>query len=401
VSGAPAARPGASRAARGSAKAARFRESVIREMTRVARKHGAINLAQGFPDFAAPAELKEAACRWIHADLNQYATTWGSDRMRAAIGRWMLARRGVAIDADAQVTVCCGGTEGMIAAMMGVLDPGEEVLVPEPFYENYGPDGILSGATPRCVPLAAGWRLDVERLRAACTPRTAAVVLNTPHNPTGRVFSDEEVRELCAFVRERDLLLFTDEIYEEILYAGAHRTPLLEEGMAERTIVVSGASKTFGVTGWRIGWVVSPPALTSGIRKVHDFLTVGAPAPLQEAVAEAMDWPEAYFSELRVGYRARRDRLLAGLRAAGFDCETPDGAYYVMVDVGRFQRPGEDDVAFAMRLVRDAGVATVPGSSFWARPADGARWLRFCYAKKDETLDEAARRLREWSQRAG
>jgi len=374
---------------------------VIREMTRVARKFDAINLAQGFPDFPAPAELKEAACRWIHADLNQYATTWGSDRMRAAIGRWMKERRGVEIDADAQVTVCCGGTEGMIAAMMGVLDPGEEVLVPEPYYENYGPDGILSGAVPRFVPLGEGWRLDVERLREACTSRTAAVVLNTPHNPTGRVFSDEEVSELCAFVRERDLLLFTDEIYEEILFSGPHRTPLLEEGMAERTIVVSGASKTFSVTGWRIGWVVSPPALTLGIRKVHDFLTVGAPAPLQEAVAEAMDWPDAYYEELRAGYRARRERLLTGLRSAGFDCETPDGAYYVMVDVSRFQRAGEDDVGFAMRLVQDAGVATVPGSSFWSRPQDGARWLRFCYAKKDETLDEAVRRLREWSQRGG
>lgn len=395
-------RPAAgARAARGSAKAARFTESVIREMTRVARSHGAINLAQGFPDFPAPEELKEAACRWIRADLNQYATTWGSDRMRAAVGRWMERRRGVAIDPDAQVTVCCGGTEGMIAAMLGVLDPGEEVLIPEPYYENYGPDGILSGAVPAFVPLAPGWRLDVDALRAALTPRTAAVVLNTPHNPTGRVFSAEETRALCGLVRERDLLLFTDEIYEEILFSGPHRTPLLEEGMAERTIVVSGASKTFGVTGWRIGWVVSPPALTPGIRKVHDFLTVGAPAPLQEAVAEALDWPDAYHEDLRAGYRERREAMVAGLHAAGFPCETPEGAYYVMVDVSRFQRKGEDDVAFALRLVREAGVATVPGSSFWSRPADGARWLRFCYAKKLETLAEASRRLREWSRRAG
>lgn len=397
----PAAAERGLRAARGSQKAARFTESVIREMTRVARAHGAINLAQGFPDFPAPAELKEAACRWIRGDLNQYATTWGSDRMRAAVGRWMRERRGVEIDPDAQVTVCCGGTEGMIAAMMGVLDPGEEVLVPAPYYENYGPDGILSGAVPRSVPLAPGWRLDVDALRAACTPRTAAVVLNTPHNPTGRVFSAAEVGALCALARERDLLLFTDEIYEEILYCGPHRTPLLEEGMAERTIVVSGASKTFSVTGWRIGWVVSPPALTSGIRKVHDFLTVGAPAPLQEAVAEAMAWPDAYYETLRTDYRARRDRLCAALRESGFACDVPDGAYYVMADASALQRPGEDDVAFAMRLVRDAGVATVPGSSFWSDPRDGARWVRFCYAKRDETLAAAAERLRDWARRAG
>lgn len=386
-----------SRAARGSQRAARFSESVIREMTRVARRHAAINLAQGFPDFAAPDALKEAACRWIRADLNQYATTWGSDRMRAAIGQWMERRRGVKVDPDTQITVACGATEATIAAMMGVLDPGEEVLIPEPYYENYGPDGILSGAVPRFVPLGPGWRLDVDALRAAAGPRTAAVVLNTPHNPTGRVFSQEEVKELCAFVRERDLILFTDEIYEEILFDGPHRTPLLEEGMAERTIVISGASKTFSVTGWRIGWVVSPPALTPGIRKVHDFLTVGAPAPLQEAVAEALAWDDSYFAALREGYRERRSLMVDGLRSAGFPCDVPEGAYYAMVDVSRFQLPGEDDVAFAMRLVREAGVATVPGSSFYARPADGRHLVRFCYAKKHETLNAAIERLCAWS----
>jgi aminotransferase len=389
------------RAARGSARSARFTESVIREMTRVARRHGAINLAQGFPDFAAPAELKETACRWIRADLNQYATTWGSDRMRAAIGDWMRRRRGVAIDPDAQVTVTCGATEGMIAAMMGVLDPGEEVLVPEPYYENYGPDGVLSGAVPKFVRLGPGWRLDGDAMRRACGPRTVAVVLNTPHNPTGRVFDPEEVRALCALARERDLLLFTDEIYEEILFGAPHRTPLLEEGMAERTIVVSGASKTFSVTGWRVGWVISPPALTSGIRKVHDFLTVGAPAPLQEAVAEAMSWPDAFFDGLRAEYRERRAVMVSGLRAAGFACEEPEGSYYLMVDVRRFQRAGEYDTAFALRLVREAGVATVPGSSFYERAEDGAHLVRFCYAKRLETLREACARLAAWARKAG
>ena len=384
---------------RESARAKRFTESVIREMTRVAQAHDAINLAQGFPDFPAPMELKEAAARWIHADLNQYATTWGSDRMRAAIGSWMQNRRGVTIDPDAQVTVCCGATEGMVAAMMGLLDPGDQVLVPEPFYENYGPDGILCDAEPIYVPMGDGFRLDIDALKKASTPRTRAVVLNTPHNPTGRVFSPQEIRELCAFVRERDLLLFTDEIYEEILYSGAHRTPLLEEGMAERTVLISGASKTFSVTGWRVGWVVSPPELTGGIRKVHDFLTVGAPAPLQEAVAEAMHWEDAYYDELRVEYGKRRTAMVDALRGAGFVCEVPEGAYYIMVDVSDKQRNDENDVDFSMRLVREAGVATVPGSSFYDDPADGRRFVRFCYAKKLETLEEAGRRLRAWAGR--
>lgn len=384
---------------RESARAKRFTESVIREMTRVAQAHDAINLAQGFPDFPAPMELKEAAARWIHADLNQYATTWGSDRMRAAIGSWMQNRRGVTIDPDAQVTVCCGATEGMVAAMMGLLDPGDQVLVPEPFYENYGPDGILCDAEPIYVPMGDGFRLDIDALKKASTPRTRAVVLNTPHNPTGRVFSPQEIRELCAFVRERDLLLFTDEIYEEILYTGAHRTPLLEEGMAERTILISGASKTFSVTGWRVGWVVSPPELTGGIRKVHDFLTVGAPAPLQEAVAEAMHWEDAYYDELRVEYGKRRTAMVDALRGAGFVCEVPEGAYYIMVDVSDKQRNDENDVDFSMRLVREAGVATVPGSSFYDDPADGRHFVRFCYAKKLETLEEAGRRLRAWAGR--
>ncbi|TAH34502.1 MAG: aminotransferase class I/II-fold pyridoxal phosphate-dependent enzyme [Planctomycetota bacterium] len=385
---------------RASAKAGCFTESVIREMTRVANQHGAINLAQGFPDFPAPAALKEAAVRAIRADVNQYAVTWGSRALRHAIARFLQRRRGVAVDPDTQVTVCCGATEGMIAAMMGVLDPGDEVLIPEPFYENYGPDGVLSGAQPRCVPLGPGFALDPEGLVRALTPRTRAVVLNTPHNPTGRVFTQDEIGALCRFVQEHDLLLFTDEIYEEILYTGPHRTLLLWPGMAERTLVVSGASKTFSVTGWRVGWVIGPPALTAGVRKVHDFLTVGAPAPLQEAVAEALDWDDAYYDGMRAEYRERRDFTVQALRQAGFACDTPQGSYYVMTDCSRFLRPGESDTDFALRLVRDAGVATVPGSSFYAKPPGGARLVRFCYAKKMETLRAAAARLEQWSARA-
>lgn len=382
---------------RASKKASRFVESVIREMTRVANEHGAINLAQGFPDFPCPEELKEAAVRAIRADVNQYAVTWGAPSLRRAIGEFMRLRRGVSIDPDAQVTVVCGATEGMIAAMMGVLDPGDEVVIPEPFYENYGPDCVLSGAVPRYVKLGPGFRLDVDAIAAALGPKTRAVVLNTPHNPTGRVFSDQEIGALCKLCVERDLLLLTDEIYEEILYTGPHRSPLLWDGMAERTLVVSGASKTYSVTGWRVGWIVSPPELTGGVRKVHDFLTVGAPAPLQEAVAEALGWGDDYYRSALEEYRERRDVLVSALQENGFECETPEGSYYVMTDFGRHARPGEDDKAFAMRLVRDAKVATVPGSSFYSRAEDGASQVRFCYAKKLATLEQAAGHLAEWA----
>lgn len=380
-----------------SRKAEQFAESVIREMTRVAQAHGALNLAQGFPDFPAPEALKEAAVQAIRADVNQYAVTWGAARLRAAIGSFMANRRGVEIDPDEQVTVVCGGTEGMIAAMMGILDPGDEVLIPEPFYENYGPDGILSGAVPVFVPLGEGFRLDVEALRAALTPATRAVVLNTPHNPTGRVFDQAEMDALCAFVLEHDLLLFTDEIYEEILYTGPHQCPMLRPEMRDRTVIVSGASKTYSITGWRIGWVISPPALTSGVRKVHDFLTVGAAAPLQEAVADALLWEDAYYDSMRVEYQARRDQMVGDLRASGFACEVPDGAYYVMADCRGLQKPGENDVQFAMRLIHEAGVATVPGSSFYQDPKHGAHLTRFCYAKKMETLQAAGKQLRAWA----
>jgi aminotransferase len=380
-----------------SHKASLFTESVIREMTRIAMQYDAINLAQGFPDFATPMALKTAASEAIHADLNQYAVTWGAPRLRQAIADFMLNRRGVTIDADRQVTVVCGGTEGMIAAMMGVLNPGDEVLIPEPFYENYGPDGILSGAVPVFVPMGPGFRLDVDALANAITAQTRAVVINTPHNPTGRVFDQEEMDALCALVLEYDLLLYTDEIYEEILYTGPHQCPLLRPGMAERTIVVSGASKTFSVTGWRIGWVIAPPKLTEGIRKVHDFLTVGAAAPLQDAIATALSWPDEYYDQMRVDYLARRELLVHDLQEIGFGCETPEGAYYVMADCRKFLQTGENDTDFAMRLIRDAGVATVPGSSFYSQAEDGHHLVRFCYAKKISTLEEAGRRMKRWA----
>ncbi len=383
---------------RSSQKAERFTESVIREMTRIANEHDAINLAQGFPDFAAPEPLKEAAVQAIRNDINQYAVTWGAPRLRQAIGQFMQDRRGVTIDPDSQVTVVCGGTEGMVAAMMGILDPGDEVLIPEPFYENYGPDGILTGANPVFVPMGPDFALDVAALRNAITPKTRAVVINTPHNPTGRVFQAEEMQQLYDLVLEHDLLLFTDEIYEEILFTGPHQSPLLAPEMAERTIVVSGASKTYSVTGWRIGWVITPPTLTSGVRKVHDFLTVGAAAPLQEAIADALLWGDEYYEQMRTEYLERRTIMVDALQSAGFGCQTPEGAYYIMADVRHLQREGENDTEFAMRLITDAGVATVPGSSFYQDPSDGKHLIRFCYAKRIETLQEAGRRLRAWSQ---
>jgi aminotransferase len=382
-----------------SEKAERFTESVIREMTRQAMLHDAINLAQGFPDFEAPEEIKEAARRAISDDVNQYAITWGAKSLRDAIARQMQAAQGLTVDPETEITVCCGSTEAMIASLLAVADPGDEIVVFEPFYENYGPDAILSGARPRFVRLHPpgeaedDWSFDERELRAAFGPRTRAIVLNTPNNPTGKVFGRAElelIRDLCL---EHDVLAVTDEIYEHILYDGREHVSIARiDGMRDRTITINGMSKSYSVTGWRVGWAVAPPALSVAIRKVHDFLTVGAPAPLQEAGAAALALPREYYLRLAAGYRARRDRILPALREAGFKPFVPRGAYYVMADVSAFGYP--DDVAFARHLVRDLRVAVVPGSSFYSDPADGARQVRFAFCKRDATLDEAASRLR-------
>ena len=378
-----------------------FTESVIREMSRVAAREGAVNLAQGFPDFAAPAAMKEAAKRAIDADVNQYAVTWGAPDLRAAIATRTSAYNRVPTDADEHVTVCCGATEAMISTMLAVLDPGDEVVVFEPFYENYGPDCTLADAVPRFVRLSGpDWTFDEAELRAAFGPRTRAVIVNTPHNPTGKVFTRDELEVIAGLCREHDVLAITDEIYEYILYDGAEHVSLASlDGMAERTVTISGLSKTWSATGWRIGWCIAPAHLTGAIRKVHDFLTVGAPAPLQAAAAEALAFGPAYFDELRAAYRARRDAMLAALEPCGFRVVPPRGAYYVMAGIEDLARPGEDDTAFALRLAADGGVATVPGSSFFAPPADGwgdgHRIVRFCFAKRIETLETAAAVLRE------
>jgi aminotransferase len=376
-----------------SRKAEGFSESVIREMSRLAVAAGAVNLGQGFPDFACPPELKEAATDALNADINQYAITWGAKPLRDTIAakteRFYPTWK---VDPETQLTVTCGATEGMIAAMLAILDPGDELVIFEPFYENYGPDAILTGATPRYVTLhEPDWSIDPDELRAAITPRTRGIVVNSPHNPTGKVFRRDELELIAQLCRDHDLVAFTDDIYEHIVYAGEHLPLALLPGMAERTVAVNSMSKTYSVTGWRVGWVIASAELTAGIRKTHDFLTVGAAAPLQHASAVALGFPDAYYERLAADYRLRRDTLLPALESAGFRVYPPDGAYYVMTDVSALT--SDDDVTFARRLIRDPGVATVPGSSFYSRPELGRTKLRFAFPKRAETLAAAAERL--------
>ncbi len=377
-----------------SIKAAQFTESVIREMSRVCSEHGGVNLAQGFPDFAAPLEMKRAAIRAIEADINQYAVTWGAPRLREAIAKRSSDYNRLDVDAQRNVTVCCGATEAMISAMLAVLNPGDEVIIFEPFYENYGPDCVLSGAVPRYVSLRApDWSFDKQELEAAFGPRTRAIIVNTPHNPTGKVFDRGELQQIAELCRQHDCLAITDEIYEYILYDDSEHISIGSlEGMADRTITISGLSKTWSATGWRIGWCIASEEITGAIRKVHDFLTVGAAAPLQEAAADALAFDSGYFDQLRVDYTRRRDLLLSALTDCGFNAFTPRGAYYIMTDIRPLTEA--DDKSFAMDLVRDGGVATVPGSSFYANPADGSAIIRFCFSKEFATLERAARILR-------
>lgn len=371
-----------------------FTESVIREMTRIAHGYDAINLAQGFPDFPAPRLLKDAACRAIRDDLNQYAITWGTPALRRALARKYSDRYGLELDRDREITVTCGATEAMAAVMLAIVDPGDEVIVVEPFYENYGPDAILCDAVPVFLPLSLpGFRLDPDRLRGAITARTRAIVINTPNNPSGRVFDQAEMEAVAELCIHHDLLAITDEIYEHIVFEGRHIPLAAMPGMRERTIVISGLSKTFSITGWRIGTVVAPPDLTAAIRKVHDFLTVGAPAPLQEACAEGLEHlgPD-YYTGMARDYLERRDILHAGLREAGFACDPPQGAYYIMADFSPLSHL--DDVAFCTFMARECGVAPVPGSSFYSRPEAGRKLVRFAFCKQAATLRDAVARLR-------
>lgn len=382
-----------------SQKSLRFTESVIREMTRLANAHGAVNLSQGFPDFPAPEELKQAAARAVLADVNQYAITWGAKRLRDALVAKHARFSGLAFDPEREVTVCCGATECMASAMMALVDPGDEVIVFEPYYENYGPDAILSGARPRFVRLREpDWSFDPAELTAAFGERTRAIVVNTPNNPTGKVFSRAELEAIAALCRQWNAIAITDEIYEHIVYEGEHVSLAALDGMRERTVTISGLSKTWSVTGWRIGWCLAPPPLTNAIRKVHDFLTVGAPAPLQEAAAVALAMPDEYYARLVEGYREKRAFLVPALAAAGFGVFEPHGAYYCMTDVSGFGF--DDDLTFARFLVTDVGVAGVPGSSFYSDPASGRQRLRFHFARKRETLAAAVERLQSLKARA-
>jgi aminotransferase len=373
--------------------AGRFTESVIREMNRLAVEAGAVSLAQGFPDFACPVELKDAASQAIYDDVNQYAITWGAKALRAAIAAKVEHfHPGWQIDPETQITVTCGATEAMIATMLGLLNPGDEVVIFEPFYENYGPDAILAGAVPRYVTLhEPDWSIDPDELRAVFTSRTRAVIVNSPHNPTGKVFSRSELELIAGLCVEHDALAITDDIYQHIVYTGEHIPLATLRGMAERTIAIDSMSKTYSVTGWRVGWTIASPQLTVGIRRVHDFLTVGAAAPLQQAAIVAMGFPDSYYQQLAVDYQVRRDLIVPALEAAGFRVWIPDGAYYAMTDIRGIT--DLDDVAFARQLIADPGVAAVPGSSFFSRPELGRTTLRFAFPKRRETLEAAAARL--------
>ena len=389
--------PGTELAIRQSLKAQSFTESVIREMTRLnLALHGAaqaVNFAQGFPDFDPDPRILDAATRALHGGFNQYATTWGAPQLRNAVARKLSAAWGRAVDAEAEVTVSCGATEAMIAAMLAAVDPGDEVIVFEPFYENYGPDCVISGAVPRFVALRPpDWSFDPDQLRAAFNAKTRAIVINTPHNPTGKVYSRAELELIAQLCVEHGAIAITDEIYEHLVYRGRHVSIATLPGMAERTITISGASKTYSVTGWRVGWLIAPPALTAGIRKVHDFLTVGAAHPLQVAVAEALEFPPSFYIELLGDYQERRDAFVAGLQECGFEAAAPDGAYYVMAGITSFG--AEDDVAFARRLIEEVAVATVPASSFYARPELGRRHVRFSFPKRQETIERGLEALR-------
>ncbi len=368
-----------------------FTESVIREMTRVAAEHGALNLAQGFPDFEAPDLLKDAACAAIRADINQYAVTWGTPRLRRALAAKYQRFYGMDVDEAREITVTCGATEAMAAALLAIVDPGEEVIVFEPFYENYGPDAILCDGKPVWVPLTPDEPLDLDRLAAAFGPNTRAIVINTPNNPTGRVFTRAELEAIAELCIRHDVIAVTDEIYEHILYDGVHIPLATINGMRDRTITISGASKTFSVTGWRIGTIIAPPDITGAIRKVHDFLTVGAPAPLQEAIATALEqFGDEYYETLAAQYRARRDVLYQGLVDAGFRCAPPAGAYYILADFSDLS--DKDDHSYA-RWLAARGVACVPGSSFFHDGTLGRNYVRFAFCKKLDTLKEAGRRL--------
>lgn len=383
-----------------SHKAAKFTESVIRDMTRLAIKHDAINLAQGFPNFAVPQKIKEAACRAIRADINQYAITWGASSFRQAIAKKYKAFYNWKIDPEREITVACGSTECMIASMLALVNPGEQVLVFEPFYENYGPDAILVGASTRYVSLNPehNWAFDFEDLEQSIKDSQKeggirALILNTPNNPSGKVFSEKELLKIAELAQTYDFYVITDEIYEHLIYEGTHHPIACLPGMHNRTVTISGLSKTFSVTGWRVGYIIACSEVTNAIRKVHDFLTVGAPAPLQEAGADAMKMGENYYQKLLSDYRERRNYLIQTLQSVGFKTWTPSGAYYIMADISSLTNLS--DVQFVDQLIKEYGVAAVPGSSFYHQAKSGKHFIRFAFCKTMDILHQAGERLQK------
>jgi len=382
--------------ARTSIRTQHFPESIIREMTRIAHDVGAVNLSQGFPDFPVLQTIKEAAKRAIQEDWNQYSMSWGLKPLREAIATHYRQRYEMDVCPDGEVVVCCGGTESMIAAMLGVVNPSDEVIVFEPYYETYIPNCLITQSTPRFVSLRlntdGNWAFDPDELRQAFTQHTKAIILNTPHNPTGKVFTREELQTIADLCIEHDVIAITDEIYEFITYDGAQHIPLATlPGMAERTITVSSMSKTFNVTGWRLGYAVAPADLMVGIRKAHDFMSACAATPLQVAGIAMMNLGDDYYQQLREEFAQRRAFALEMLRAAGFRPVAPQGAYYIMADFSALS--DEDDITFGMRLMKEIGVAGVPGSPFFNRPESGRNFLRFAFCKKLETLAQARERL--------
>jgi len=378
-----------------SKKAAQFTESVIREMTRLATKHGAVNLAQGFPDFPCPQELKDAAAKAIEEDYNQYSVTWGAPMLREAISKKAKEYNNIVADPEKNIVVTCGTTEAMVSSQLAILDPGEELIVFDPHYENYAPDAIISGAKPKYFELDQenNFALDEEELKQTFNSKTRGLVLNSPLNPTGKVFTKSELKLIADLCDDYDTICFTDEIYEYILYGDAKHVSIGSlPSMRDRTVTISGFSKTYSVTGWRVGYIIANAELTNAIRKVHDFVTVGAPHPLQIACAKALSFPESYYEELRTDYDKKRRMLLDSLRSIGFDCVDPAGAYYIWSDFSGLDDKS-NDVEFSRKLVEKVGVAVVPGSSFFYRSNRGSKKVRFTFSKKMETLEKACERL--------
>jgi aspartate/methionine/tyrosine aminotransferase len=378
-----------------------MRESVIREMTRLALQHNAVNLSQGFPDFAPAPEILAAAHRALDDGFNQYAVTWGVPALREAIHARMKKWYGLDYDAARHITVTCGVTEAIVAALMAVANPGDEVVIVEPYHENYVAACAFAGAQPVFVPLEPPrYELDVEQLRRAFSNKTRAILVNTPHNPTGRVFTRAELEGVAALCREFDAVCITDEIYDHILYDDHVHIPMATlDGMYERTITIGGLGKTFALTGWRLGYACTPEPLSNALRTVHDFTTICAPTPLQHAAVAALTLPDAYYTQLKHDYAVRRAKMMGILEAAHLRAAPPEGAYYVMADFSAWSRE-MDDFAFAEFMTAQVGVAVVPGSSFYHTAGLGKRQIRFAFAKKLETLDAAEARLLNAAPRA-